>query len=308
MMRAIALLVAVAALLGGQSPRARTLVVSVADPAGVRVSGLTPHDFDVTIGGTRVPVMGINESPEPVSVMVLFDRSPSAGSVRFDPRSPFAGAGQQPLLEANTVGDALLRRRRPVDREYVGRFSGFTEFRGPVKPEMGEWQDVLAWALALVPGSSSPIWDVASQAAKRIESDPGRKVVVLVTDGRSNANVLSLEDAAREIVRSGVAISVIDIGYREQVWQADKLVAVPRPDRLLAWLAEATGGHYVGDPAVIKSRVIPPAILGNIVELHRQAYGLRVDVPSGTAPPQSVKVTVNRPGAVARTAAFIEVR
>ena len=55
--------------------------------------------------------------------------------------------------------------------------------------------------------------------SKRIERDPGRKLLVLVTDGRSNANVLSLEDAAKQIVRSGVAVSVIDIGYREQVRQ-----------------------------------------------------------------------------------------
>jgi len=306
--RIIALVLTASALVGGQASRSRTLIVSVANQDGTVAAGLTDRDFTVEIGGVPVTAVGVSQIAEPLSVMLLFDRSASVLSVPPNPSSPFGPSSRRALLDAGTVSEAILRSRHPSGREYFGRFSGFTEFRGPVAPNLGAWLEVLTWGLARVPGSSSPIWDAVSDAAKRIERDPGRKLLVLVTDGRSNANALSLEDAARQVVRSGVAVSVIDIGYREQVRQEDMLVAATRPDRLLNWLAEATGGHYITDATVLKTRVIPASLLGNVVDLHRYAYSVLTTVPVGLPAPQSVKVHVSHTAATARTAAFVEVR
>lgn len=308
MVKVLALAIAATTLVGGQPSRSRTLIVSVVNQAGAVETGLTDRDFSVEISGKPATTVDVSPAAGPLSVMLLFDRSASVQSVPLDPASPFASGGRHTLLDSETVSGAMLRQRQPSDREYFGRFSGFTEFRGPVAPDATAWHEVLTWGLARVPGSSSPIWDAAADAARRLERDQGRKLLVLVTDGRSNGNVLSLEDAALQIVRSGVAVSVIDIGYREQLRQEDQLVAVPRPDRLLTWLAEATGGHYVHEPKMLKTRIITADLLGNLVDLHRRAYSIRVDVPAYLPSPQSVKVTVKRPGATARAAAFVEVR
>lgn len=305
MVRVIALVLAASAVTLGQMAQYRTLIVSVANADGSAATALASADFAVEVGGVPVSNIEVRQVTEPLSIMLLFDRSASMFSAPANSSRPFAV--RRPLLDANTIREAVLSNRQESDREYFGRFSGFTEFRGPIAPNQSAWLEVLAWGLANVPGSSSPIWDSASEASQRIASDPGRKLIVLVSDGRSNANVRSLEDAARQIVRSGVAVSVIDIGFPEQVRQQDNRVALPRPDRLLSWLAEATGGHYVSDANVIRTRTIPAAVLGNLVNLHRHAFSVRINVPTMLASPQSVKVKVNRPGATARTAAFVEV-
>lgn len=112
----------------------------------------------------------------------------------------------------------------------------------------------------------------------------------------------------RQLQRSGVAVSVIDISIPQEVKQEDKTVVVPRPDLLLMRLTKATGGHHVTAPAMIKRRAMDARLLKTLVDRHRQAYTVRVNVPADLPSPQSVNVTVNRPGATATTASFIEVR
>lgn len=155
-------------------------------------------------------------------------------------------------------------------------------------------------------GSSSPIWDAVVSAIPLVRQGTGRPIVVLVTDGKANANLLSVEESAEQLVSSGVTVSIVHDGPVGPLRQMDKMTAVLHPDRALRWLAEATGGHYFrgsekhepDDTGVTERRV------ALALQIQRQQYAIRFTPPVGTGR-AAIRVSVKRAGVVVRAPAFI---
>jgi hypothetical protein len=94
----------------------------------------------------------------------------------------------------------------------------------------------------------SPIWDAVYRAAEVLEERSGPRAILMVTDGRSSANVHGYQEALERSKQSGVRIN---IGLaRTELWRTSRPPMTLNANRAgdpaerLKKLTEATGGRY----------------------------------------------------------------
>jgi hypothetical protein len=94
---------------------------------------------------------------------------------------------------------------------------------------------------------SSPLWDAMDTAVTAAATDPGRKAIIIMTDGRSTGNRLSVDDLVAHAKAAGVSIWPID--YAPSEWYLpDRAGRTDKPADLLKSIAAETGGQYTPLP------------------------------------------------------------
>ncbi|MEZ5317053.1 MAG: vWA domain-containing protein [Vicinamibacterales bacterium] len=86
----------------------------------------------------------------------------------------------------------------------------------------------------------SPIWDAVYEGADTLAPEPGRKFMLLVTDGAATANTVGFESALAHVRASGITVhvaSTLTSPYARDEWG-------PSPLTRLRRLAAETGGQY----------------------------------------------------------------
>jgi hypothetical protein len=239
--------------------------------------GLTAGDFEVFSDGTACPIESFESAGAPLSLFVLVDVSAST-EVPVD------------WLLA-PLQNALVPAMKPGDRAAFGRFGGVTlhvdrifsdvprELReaaravlelppeglatpsppdarpatafGPLRPDSAVLVRGMNGAFGL---GASPAWDAADAAAGALETQPGRRAIILVTDGRSTGNSLSLEDAIRHAVAADVAVMVVGVAEADQLRQGGPATAQVPPTASLKSMTAMTGGAYAAVFGPEKSR------------------------------------------------------
>jgi FOG: HEAT repeat len=149
------------------------LTVTVTDRAGRPVRGLTRDDFRLLEDGVEVPIQDFgvegDNADRPLSVAVLLDLSESMG---------------RQVRRVREASQALIMALRQEDEIMVARFNHerivlqpFTN--DPRDPEV-TLQDIgTAWG-------GTTIFGAIEQTLKDLRQRPGRKVIVVVTDGLDN--------------------------------------------------------------------------------------------------------------------------
>jgi VWFA-related protein len=258
-------------------PSPAAFVAAVARPAIIEtlqvlpwnlVGHLAPEDFEVVCDGQPRPVQSVSIDARPLSLVVLIDVSASA---ELD-----LGWLPEPLNKG--IGAGL----KPGDRVAFGRFGGVGVHLGPfvsgtaalagaarqvlTRPRR---EDVLAPpaepsplppgvvparmdpSIAVAPNNGayglggSPAWDAVDAAVTTLALEAGRKAIVLITDGRSNANMRSLDEVIQHAVAAGVAVCAMgEADEEETIRQAGSTGARVRPAVFLETMAHETGGAY----------------------------------------------------------------
>ena len=87
-------------------------------------------------------------------------------------------------------------------------------------------------------GGRSPLWDALYHAAGRLEETSGPRVIILVTDGRSNGNEHSFAEAVQRLKAADVRVLTVarEVGRRKPD---------PDPYDRLRQLASVTGGEHL---------------------------------------------------------------
>jgi hypothetical protein len=89
----------------------------------------------------------------------------------------------------------------------------------------------------------SPVWDAVDSAVIALESEAGRRAIILLTDGRSTGNTRSLDQAILHANAAGVAVFVVSEAVDEILLQgASTPTAQVRPTASLQFMADSTGG------------------------------------------------------------------
>jgi hypothetical protein len=283
--------VVLAALAGGAvassavAPVSVSVVVAVEQPTPVAgplqvvpwtlVRGLTAADFDVFIDANACPIESFSTAHAPLSVVVLLDVSAST-EVTVDS-----------LLEP--VQTTLVRAFTPGDRVAFGRFGGtatHVDRRFTSQPDaMKEAARAVLTAPPEAPPmvrirglngafglDASPIWDAVDEAVTVLESEPGRRAIILLTDGRPTGNVRSLDETIRHAIAADVGVFVVGEGLDEEIYQDNWTVkAQVRPTVFIESLAGTTGGAYAPVFGPEKSR--PKRIDGLALRPERERLG-----------------------------------
>ncbi len=230
-------------------------------------TGLTVQDFEVFSDGQSCRIESLTAGRTILSIVVLIDVS--AGTE----------ITVNSLLEPLQAG--LIPVLLPGDRVAFGRFGGIAtkverRFNSqhdelkeaaraaltpptdtPAPPARPAPSDPVLAARGLNGGfglGASPVWDAIDDATGVLESEPGRRAIILLTDGRSTGNVHSLDEAIRHAVAARTSVLVVGEGVDEEIRQSGTSSTVVRPAALLESMAGATGGAYAAVFGPEKSR------------------------------------------------------
>jgi hypothetical protein len=291
-MRAAAVLPAAALLLhvAGQPvrpPIAPTAIVTtdvaVLDAAGSPVQGLGAKDFEISIGGEPAVVTRAVMASAGLSVVLIVDATTSQPLKRYEINSALA--------------TEWLPSLKPGDRARIGVLAAPLVLTAwlPSDP-----RSAALLARPLIERASlepSPLWDATNAAIEALAGEKGAKVILIVSDGRSNANVLGLDQVADRAIVAGIAISSVSESGERMLAQAGDTATTIRPDASLQWLADETGGVYLPDGIarrsvrpqqdpfayvreLVRTPNRPGPLLIQLTSAVRQRYRLSFSVPA----------------------------
>ena len=233
-MRRIIPVLAALALTAPVAAQNQTIKVSTASvPVYVTVTNadkqlvpdLTIDDFEVLDNQKPQTINVFENKPVPITAVVMIDTSGSmTGNLEF----------------VKEGVEQFLLRLLPEDKAQVGEFSDKIKFH---PGEFIDNRDRLIYLLKndLDFGYPTRLWDAAEESLGQLEPMPGRKVLVLFTDGDDTASKIGVGkvmDHARE-----KDIMIYGVGFQSEYFNGQHMVR-SQPDRGLKKLTEDTGGGY----------------------------------------------------------------
>jgi len=227
-----------------------SLFATVTAPDDTLVTDLPKDAFQVYDNGHRQAVTVFSRDVQPISVIVLLDRS---GSM----------AGDADLVSAAAA--EFVTRLLPTDRARIGHFSNdIVMAPDAFTSDQAELLRVLAGAIQ--PAESSPIWTATDRAVTALLHAGGRRVILLLTDGHDNPMVGQVHTDVKDVIYRAEydEIMLYTIGVSDTEWQltgggprGSRFGGPPRPgggahfsskteppDPSLKKLADESGGRY----------------------------------------------------------------
>ena len=266
-----------------QDSRLLFVDVAVEAPDGQLVTGLTRDDFELTIAGRATAIESVAAGKEqPLSLVLLVD---ATASIDVD-------VGRDLIRKA--IEKSFVPKLTATDRVQAGSFAKQIRIGPPIVNDQRSLQAAIGKALDLPKADTfgpSAIWDAVALAVETLKNAPGRRAIILLTDGRATGNRLDVEVVAARAAAAGVMVNVVGEDS-EIVLRQDGTTAVRvRPGVALEFIANATGGLYAPDTA---SPAVPGPVLEKVLADLHERYTLAFAAPGGQ--PQTVNVTVKRPG------------
>jgi VWFA-related protein len=260
----------------------RTVAVyaTVTNAQGRLVPDLSREDFTVDDDGRRQTLTVFSNDVQPITVVMLLDRS---GSMKpnFD-------------LEERAA-EAFVHAMGPDDKARIGSFAAHIQID---PPEFSSDRDALVKVLhtELQTDGPTPLWNAVDTAIDKLILEPGRRVVLVFTDGvdmplNFSGRNKSLKDVMKRAEERDVMVYAIGlagdtgmpdlrgrtpdrgarggpipIGGIGGRGSGDRL-QLEKPDEGLPKIAAATGGGYF---ELMSARDLPSTFARVADELHHQ--------------------------------------
>ena len=223
------------------------LFVTVTDSDGRLVPSLTREDFEVYDNDRLQELVVFENSVRPITVVVMLDTS---ASMDLNRRRLMAGAEQ------------FLIRMLADDKARVGAFSDKIEIE-PVE-FTDDRDELISWLPKLDFGNETRVYDAAGASLTALSNIPGRRVVLLFTDGDDSASEINAGDVLDQAISQEVMI--YSIGFDSNYFNGVRYVQT-RPDRNLRRFAEETGGGFF---ELTEAADLGPTFTRVAQELHSQ--------------------------------------
>jgi VWFA-related protein len=196
---------------------------TVSDGAGRAATDLSAADFLAWEDGSPAQVISASPVPrdeaEGITLVLALDISGS-----------MAG---EPLESTREAAEALLQVLRDKDR------AALITFNEKVERVQAFTSDVerLRAAIAGLDGAGDTAFnDAVFDAVEMLEQlPPGRKAIVILTDGEDTASLVTIDDAINKARDAGVPVYAIGLGKAAQSQELENV---------LQRVAKVTGGHY----------------------------------------------------------------
>ena len=252
------------------------LYVTVTDTTKRLVPDLVEDDFEVYDNGKLQTVTAFDNRPLPITVVVMLDTS---------------GSMTLALDLVKNAAEQFLIRMMPEDQGMVGAFNDKIEFH----PEgFTNSRDELIRSLKdLDFGYPTRLYDAVNQSMAQLKGIPGRRVVLVFTDGDDNASKVGSGDVTDRGRLEDVM--VYSIGLENEYFDGARKVR-SSPDRGLRRLSEETGGGFF---LLKKTTELTSTFTRVAQELHSQyVLGFSPQVLDGKV--HKLEVRLKKPGMVAR--------
>ena len=246
---AVVLLLAARPAAQGQAFKATTRTVpiyaTVTDANGRLALDLEQEHFEVYDNKVQRPVTLFKRDVQPISVVVMLDTSASmTNNVKF----------------LQIAAEQFLIRLLPEDRARVGSFSDKVVMNPAFTSDREELVRFVFNNMRLF-GNPTHLWDALDESMSALTGEPGRRVVVVFTDGEDDRS--RLRSAGDVLARAEAEdYMVYAIGLRSEF-----LGRVTTPDRGLRRLTDQTGGGFF---ELRRTADLNSTFTNVINELHRQ--------------------------------------
>jgi Ca-activated chloride channel homolog len=270
--------------MGAQEPQSKfkvstnsvALYATVTDATKRLVPDLEQEDFEVYDNGKLQAITQFDNRPLPISVVVMLDTS---------------GSMTLALDLVKSAAEQFLLRMMPEDQGMVGAFNDKIEFH----PEgFTNSRDELVRSLKdLDFGYPTRLYDAVNESMAQLKGIPGRRVVLVFTDGDDNASKFGSGDVTDRGRVEDVMVYSIDL-ENEYFDGARKVRS--SPDRGLRRLSEETGGGFF---LLKKTDELTTTFTRVAQELHSQyVLGFTPQVLDGKV--HKLEVRLKKPGMTAR--------
>jgi hypothetical protein len=276
-----------------------TTDVLVVGSDGEPIIDLSRAEFEVLVDGAPVAPSAVGSAPSELAVVLMLDVSTSQALKRHEVHT--------------AVAENWLPSLRAGDRARIGVIGEPATFGGWLPFDRTASAASARAIIDRAPNGPSPIWDTTVAALQLLVDAPGAKAVVLVTDGRAAANVLSLDDVIAGANAGDVSISSVSEGGEQYLPQAGGPAERVRSDDSLRRLADTTGGLFVEDGSarrttsaridpfryvreLIETPSRPGPLLTRIMSLMRQRYRVTFAAPADGRP-HTLEIRVRRENA-----------
>jgi VWFA-related protein len=198
--------------------------VSVLDAEGKPVRGLTSEAAELIENDRAIPIdamqmYGSSGKPEHFSAAIVLDRSESMDGEK--------------IAKARESVVRFLSLMEPGDRAALITFSDTVERKQALTDDIELLKRETGTVKA---GGHTALFDAIAAGVDSVQGIPGRRAVIVLTDGKANRGVLDINQAVAAAIRENVSIYVIGLG---------RDVRAAR----LEGIAEQSGGVYFFTPA-----------------------------------------------------------
>lgn len=142
------------------------LYATVRDRDGRLIPDLPREAFEVLDDGVRVPITVFSNAPQPITAVVMADMSGSAWT---------------DLLRIQGSLRHFIQDLRSGDRLRIGTFGQEVSLSHALTDDRATLERVVAEEMW--PGGPTPLWRAIDAAVRSLQPEPGRQVVVALTDG-----------------------------------------------------------------------------------------------------------------------------
>jgi len=223
------------------------IYTTVKDSAGRLVPDLKKDDFEIYDNGKRQEISLFESGQQPITVVVLLDRS---GSMR----------GNFNLVRA--AAEQFVTHLAPGDKARIGSFADRIQV-DPREFTSSQRDMIEILRTQLQEAGATPLWNAINVGITGLLHQDGRRVVLVFTDGmdrpmNSGGNNVSLNDAMKRAEQEDVMVYAIGLagrsgfggrgrrgGYGGYPGVRSQPQREPdKPDPGLAKIAAETGGGY----------------------------------------------------------------
>ncbi len=274
--------------------------VTVSDAEGKLVPDLTRDDFEIYDNGKLQNLTLFESGVQPITIVVMLDRS---GSMISNFRLVRSAAEQ------------FVEQLLPGDKARIGSFSNRIQI--DPKDFTSNKRDLIEiLRTELQEAGPTPLWNAVNVAITALQHQDGRRVILMFTDGVDrpmNSHSISLNDVMKNAEEHDIMVFTIGLQGRSYFpgrgrgrgpsvgpMGAPGGVGQPpefeKPDAGLPRIALATGGGYF---ELTSANNLGPTFTRIADELHRQ-YSLAFTPASFDGKTHRLEVKIRHPGLKAR--------
>jgi Ca-activated chloride channel homolog len=292
-------LVLVAAGVAAQQPTFRSgsntvaVYATVTQEKGRLVTDLTQEDFEIFDSGKAQPITVFSTEVQPISVVVMLDRSGSQ-------------QGNFRLVEAAV--SEFIQRLGPADKARIGSFASQIKI-DPENFTADKQQLLNVLRTELQEVGPSPLWNAVDKSITALQEQEGRRVVLVFTDGGdnpqnlkfTNQNVMSVTNRAQaeNVMIYAIGLQSTMVGNSRPTIGGGGLgggfgggMLGDRPDPGLPAIAGDTGGGYF---ELTRSEELGSTFARVADELHHQ-YALGFTPAKLDGKSHKLELKVKKPG------------
>ena len=195
---------------------------NVSDASGRAVTDLKLEDFELRVDGQPKPISDLSFAETPVRLALLFDNSSSVRPTRE--------------LEKQAAVRFLRTVLRPADQAALFSISTYPSLDHPLTSDVAKLAGTVE-RYGDVEGSTA-LFDTLIAAAEYLRPMPGRKVIVVVSDGvETTSRVTDFGEVLRRSLAADCQVFVIQTGLSDNANLRDLLA-----ERRMQDLTASTGG------------------------------------------------------------------